>query len=309
MILVLFLYALFASVFTIAKEGLDYTAPFFLVGSRMFVAGALMIGFQCWKNPSALRLKKEDWKGLVLLGMLNIYLTNVFEFWGLQYLTSFKTCFFYSLSPFISALFSYFILSEKLSWKKWLGLAVGFTGFIPILLIQGEGEAFAGEFWIFSWAELAVLSAATCSVFGWILLRKLVNRSKIPFFVANGYSMVIGGAFALFHSFCVESWNPIPTTDIYMFLKAFLLLILISNLVCYNLYGHLLKKFSATFMTFAGLVTPIFTALFGYFFLQETVSIEFFYAIGVVLLGLTIFYYEELRAERKISAPSLQQSN
>src|SRR5690606_17444994 len=128
------------------------------------------------------------------------------------------------------ALFSYFILSEKLSWKKWLGLAVGFSGFIPILLIQGSSEAFSGEFWIFSWAELSVLSAATCSVFGWILLRKLVNRSQIPFFVANGYSMLIGGACALFHSFCVETWNPLPTDNLLLFLKAFLLLILISNL-------------------------------------------------------------------------------
>ena len=38
------LYALFASVFTVAKGALEYASPFFLVGSRMMAAGALMLG-------------------------------------------------------------------------------------------------------------------------------------------------------------------------------------------------------------------------------------------------------------------------
>jgi len=43
MYLVVLLYALFASVFTVSKTGLQYTQPLFLVGSRMVLAGVLLL--------------------------------------------------------------------------------------------------------------------------------------------------------------------------------------------------------------------------------------------------------------------------
>src|SRR5581483_9057782 len=146
MFFVFLLYALFASIFTVSKQALYFAEPFFLVGARMLLAGILLLGFQYVKDKGALLIKKGTLVRLLLLALLNIYLTNVFEFWGLKYLTSFKTCFIYSLSPFLAALFSYFLLSETLSFKKWMGLAIGFLGFIPILLKQTHEEEIAGSF-------------------------------------------------------------------------------------------------------------------------------------------------------------------
>ena len=114
MALVFLLYALFASVFTVAKGALAYTAPVFLIGGRMATAGVLMLGYAALKCPHALRLSRRAFARVALLGIFNIYLTNVLEFWGLQYLTSFKTCFIYSLSPFLSALFSFFLLHSSI---------------------------------------------------------------------------------------------------------------------------------------------------------------------------------------------------
>lgn len=299
MALVFLLYALFASVFVIAKFGLEHSSPFFLVGSRMFFAGVLILGYAAWKKEARIDLKK-DWVSFLKLALFNIYLTNVFEFWGLKYLTSFKTCFIYSLSPFLSALFSYFVFSEKLSLKKWLGLLVGIIGFSPILLAQGQGEIEGGQLFIFSWAELSVMMAAMTSVYGWIQLRVVVSKKGYSPLIANGYSMLIGGAFALVHSLLVEEWNPFPVSSWHAFLEASIALIIISNLVCYNLYGSLLKRFSATFMSFAGFTTPIFAALFGFVFLGEEVTLSFGISVVIVFIGLTLFYQEELaRASSK----------
>ena len=46
MIWVFVLYALFASVFTIGKTALEYTEPLFLVGSRMALAGVIMLVYE-----------------------------------------------------------------------------------------------------------------------------------------------------------------------------------------------------------------------------------------------------------------------
>lgn len=291
---IILLYAGFASVFTFSKVALSVSEPFFLIGSRMMLAGVLLLGYLAIRSPEKLKLTKSSIKLVVLLGLLNIYLTNAFEFWGLKYLTSFKTCFIYSLSPFASALLSYFMFSERMTPKKWLGLIVGFLGFIPLFISQSEDELKAGSLFNLSWAELSVTFAALTSVYGWILLKQLVQEQKVSFLAANGYSMTIGGIFAIIHSLSTESWTPVPVTDFYIFLGGFTALLFISNLLCYNLYGWLLKHFSATFLSFSGFLTPLFSAFFGWYFLSETVDWTFFLSFAIVFSGLFLFYQEEI---------------
>lgn len=309
MFLVILLYALFASVFTIAKTGLEYTQPFFFVASRMIFAGVLMVAYQYWYKGERFILSKTACRRIFCLAFFNIYLTNACEFWGLQYLTSFKTCFIYSLSPFVSALFSYFLLSEKLNWRKWTGLLVGFAGFIPILMAQSSAEEQTGELFFFSWAELAVVCAAISSVYGWIVLKQLVNEEKYTPLMANGLSMLVGGGFALVHSLSVETWDPIPVTSFVPYFECTLLLIIISNMICYNLYGHLLQRYTATFMSFAGFTTPLFTAFFGWIFLGEVVTMPFYVSFLIVFVGLLMYYQEELKQiyERRRTGAAISQ--
>lgn len=295
MFYVILLYALFASVFTIAKTGLTYAQPFFLVGTRMLMAGVILLSYQFFIQKQTFKFTRQIWGNLFRLSIFNIYLTNVFEFWGLKYLTSFKTCFIYSLSPFLSALFCYMIFSEKLSIKKWLGLIVGFLGFIPLLLSQTSNEVEAGQLFFFSWPEVAVMIAAACSVYGWIVLKQLVSEHQLSPVMANGVSMFIGGALALGHSLMVENWDPLPVINFPIYLECTFSLILISNLICYNLYGSLLKRYSATFISFAGFTTPLLTALFGWIFLDEMITWPFYVSFVVVFLGLLIFDQEELK--------------
>ncbi len=295
MYLVVVLYSLFASVFTISKIGLEYTEPFFFVGTRMLAAGVLLLIYQGITAPKSLRLGGKHLGRLFALGLFNIYLTNAMEFWGLKYLTSFKTCFIYSLSPFMAAILSYFLLDERISRRKWLGLAVGCAGFIPILLTHTSSEAAMTYVGIVSLPELAVMVAAAASSYGWILLRQLVKDEGFTPMVANGYSMLIGGIMALVHSYLVEPWHPIPVSEFAPFLKCTLLLIVVSNVLAYNLYGHLLKHFTATFLSFAGFMTPLITAFFGWLVLGETITVFFVASACIVFAGLLIFYQQELR--------------
>lgn len=298
--LVFALYGLFASVFTVTKGALAYASPFFLVGSRMMIAGALMLGYAAIRTPAAVRLDRPSAVRVMLLGFLNIYLTNVLELWGLQHLTSFKTCFIYSLSPFLSALLSYIILKEVMTNRKWIGLLVGFLGLWPILADQTIHELATGTLWGLSWAEIAVIGAATSSVLGWILLRQLVRGSNCPPVVANGYSMLFGGFLALLQSAAVEPWHPLPISHYGVWIETSLFLIIVSNIICYNLYGFLLQRFSPTFMAFAGLSTPLFTALFGWIFHGELINMWFFVSLATVFVGLLIFYFEEIRPQEPV---------
>jgi drug/metabolite transporter (DMT)-like permease len=297
--LVILLFALFASLFTFSKSALDFSEPFFLIGSRMAIAGFILLLHQFLFNRKNFVIQKEHICPLLGLGFVSIYVTNITEIWGLQYMSSAKACLIYSLSPFVAALFSYWILKEQLSQKKWLGLLVGFIGITPILLTQSNPADITNDLLIFSWSELSLIIAVFASVWGWILLKRIVRDLKYSPILANGIGMLIGGIFALTHSYLSgENWSPIPVLPgkYSTFIEFTVWMTLISNIICYNLYGYLLKRFSATFMSLAGLVTPIFASLFGWYFLGETITWHFFASMLLFSLGLYFFYQEELNA-------------
>ena len=299
MLLVILLFAMFASLFGLSKDTLNYSEPFFLIGSRMTFAGLVLLLNQHLFNRQAFYFKVTHLKIIFLLGFFNIYLTNVAEIWGIQHMISSKACLIYSISPFLTAIIAYFALKETLSLKKCVGLCIGFIGLVPIFMTQSTTTQFIGELSWISLPDMALLVAVFCSVCGWTLLKKVVNDYQYTPLMANGISMTLGGSLALLHSYLSgENWSPIPVTFIFPFIRNTIIMCVISNFICYNLYGYLLKRYSATFMSFAGLVTPFFASFFGWYFLEETIT--WHYAVSVVIfsIGLTIFYQEELKQEK-----------
>jgi drug/metabolite transporter (DMT)-like permease len=296
-LLVPLLYALFSTGFVVGKTALFYTTPMFLIGVRMFFSAIILLGFQALFMRENFKLSRIAFKRIFLLALTQIYITHVFEFWGLQYLTAVKTCLIFSLSPFISCVMSYFMFNEKMTLRKLMGLGIGFVGLVPILLQKDAGEVGMGHISFLSWAEIAVIIATISSVYGWSLVRQLVKEDKCHPLMANGMSMLLGAGFSFVHSYFTDTWNPLPVAagGASSFILCCTYLVFVSSIICYNLYGYLVKYYTVTLLSFAGLTTPLFAALFGWIFLGETVGIAFFLSAAILSSGLFIFYQEELR--------------
>jgi len=300
MFLVVFLYMIIASTFTIGKLALAYLQPMFLIGLRMTVAGALLLGYLYFFKRSALKFDKKHALDFGAIILFHIFFAFVAEFWAMQYLNSSKVCLFYNLSPFISAIFSYFWFSEKMTLKKMLGLLIGFFGFLPVLIAGSSSEALASRFFFFSWPELAMFFSVLCASYGWIIVRKL-GRQGYSILLVNGIGMLGGGILSLGTSFIFEGFPALKTssgflvTDVLIVAVYVFLLVLLANVLFYNLYGYLLQKYTVTFLSFAGFLTPLLAAVYGWFLLGESVGSSFFVTIFLVLVGLYIFYQEELR--------------
>ncbi|MCP5506013.1 MAG: EamA family transporter [Chlamydiales bacterium] len=295
--LVIFMYGAWSSVFSLGKMALENSPPVFLTSVRMLFAAVILLGWLFIKDRKSLKIGKKQILPLIALSVFSIYLTNILEFWGLQHLTAAKTCFIYSLSPFFAAIFSYLHFGEKMNKKKMLGMLVGFAGFVPVLMMQTGDEGLFQAFSFFSWPELAIMGAALFSVYGWVLLRIIVKKQTLSPMYANGYSMLIGGTMAFIHSLFIDHWNPIPVAAGQMgpFVQGIILMTLVSNILCYNLYGYMLKKYTATFLSFMGLLSPIFASLNSWLILGETPSWQILLSTSVVSLGLFIVYQAELK--------------
>lgn len=295
--LVIFMYAAWSSIFSLGKMALENSPPLFLTGFRMVFAGILLLSWIFIKNRSSLKIGKKQILPLLALAVFSIYLTNILEFWGLQHLSAAKTCFIYGLSPFFAAIFSYIHFGEKMNRRKLLGMLIGFAGFVPVLMLQTGSENLLTAFSVFSWPELAIMGAALFSIYGWVLLRIVVKNQTLSPLYANGYSMLLGGTFAFVHSFFIDNWNPIPIAagKLVPFIYGIALMTLISNILCYNLYGFMLRKYTATFLSFVGLLSPIFASLNSWILLGETPSWVILLSTAVVSLGLFIVYQAELK--------------
>ncbi len=296
MILPSLLYFIWSLAFPIGKKLLEFSPPVFLTGTRMLLGAAFLFTFMAlFQRKSFQKISLKSWMALSLLGFFSIFLTNILEFWSLQHLSSAKTCFLYSLSPFLTAILSYFHFKEKMTPKKWMGITIGIFGFIPVLLARDDGKF--GSLFSISIPEIAMFGAVFFAVYGWIVLRILVKDEQISPPMANGISMLIGGVLSILTSFFVDIWNPLPIQggSIGSFSALLILLTILSNIICYNLYGYLLKKYTATLLSFFGLLSPIFTSIHGYFILGEPISPIILLSTGIVFLGLRLVYSEEAK--------------
>lgn len=293
--LIVLLQAIFAIIFPLGKIALEYAGPFFLVGLRMLIAGCVLLIYQFLIHRKHFVFYKKDIWRLLFLSFFNIYINNSFEFWGLQYLGSGKACFIYNLTPFIDAIISYFMFSEKMTSKKIIGLAIGFFGFLPIIYVQGGGEANLPHIGLLSTAEIALIIASITTAIGWITMRTFSRDKHYSIVTVNALSMILGGGMSLIHSGFTESWSPRPYTAFVPMIALTLIIGFLQNIICYNLYAWLLRQYSSTLISFIGFTGPLFAALFGWLMLGEIVTWHFYFAGIIVSIGLTMYYQEELR--------------
>jgi drug/metabolite transporter (DMT)-like permease len=296
MIKIVILYALFASTFSLGKVLLNFAPPIFLVGIRMTIAGFLLLAYQYFHKNTVFKFKKKHWK-LYLQGILfTCYFPYILRFWGLRYMASSKASLIYTLGPFITYVLSYFMVNEKVTSKKIIGLLIGFVGLLPILIVPSPTEDIRGGIGAFSWPEISIILSISCLSYGWLVMHKLIREKDYSPAMVNGISMFVGGLMAFVTSLIFEPMAHI--TDPTTFLSLLGIIILVSNLICHNIYGYLLKKYSPTFLSFASFLTPLFAAFYGWLFLSEKISWAFIISSGCVILGLAIFYQGELHQQK-----------
>lgn len=293
MITVILMYAILAASFTAAKAAIAYATPYFLVGFRFTLAGTIFLALQYFFDRKNFFLRSKDLFSFVWIALFYVYLAFVPEFWALQYLTSTKVVILYSVTPFIVAIFAYFLVSERFTIKKITGMIIGFLGTIPILMIQDDIREAATEILKVSLPEIVLLIAIISGAYAWFPLKKLMNKGySLP--MINGVTMLLGGLAALTTSFFVEGVFATHIFSLWPFLGWVLLLILLSNGLFYNLYGWHLRRYSFTLLSFAGFLCPIFGSLYGWYFLSESIKWNHLFSLILVGGGLYLFSKDEL---------------
>lgn len=291
------LYLLFPLTFTLAKQGFEYGPQILFVGARMALGGLLLLLYCYFVRKDSLKIDSKDYGLFIQAGLIGITLCYVPEFWALKYVSVAKATLIFLLNPFFAYLFSYFLGIEKFAYKKILGLFIGLVGVIPMVLSHTRLEESFGVFAGITFPEFLMFVAVAGYSYGWVVVRKLVGVKNYSSLATNGIRMFLGGIVALIASCFIEGGSTyIPHVTNWKLFGWHILLITFVGVTCYCLYGYLLKKYSATMLAFGGFVEPFIASFYAWIILGETVSWIFFASIGIVFVGLYVFYQEELKA-------------
>lgn len=266
-----------------ANKFILYSLPATLfVAIRMIIAGPTILIFNLIKkqNISIVNLKNNFCK-ILLAALCTSYIPVILKALALQSLPSGQFALIGSIDPIVTAVYSKILLKQNLSKKNVLGLIL-----VTISLILSSGINYNLTF---NYAHLIAILSLIVNRFGWILIQKLVKETTITPEQISGITMTIGGILSLITATIFTNFNSIT---VYQPIKFYILLIytiLMGNIIGLTLYAHLLKKYSATFLSLASFLVPLFVQTLGWLFLNEQLTINFIISLIFSFLGIYIF--------------------
>ncbi len=292
MIGVIVLNLLFAINLILRKAILDCAQPLFFQGVRLTGAGIILLGYLYWYHRDLLRFSRCDIGLFVQAALFFSYLSYALSIITLNDLSSARFAFMFNLSPLITAIISYFFFHVVINRKEIACLVMGFIGFLPLVFVGERANINSASF--FSIPGLQLFISIIAYAYGWIVVAELVNKRRYSPLLVTGMSFLSGGIAILFTSFLFENWLAVaPVSDIFKFTTYLLVIIFISDVVASNMYAALLRRYSATFLSFADFLYPLFTALLAWLFLNEGITWNFFVSAAIVGLALYLFNLSE----------------
>jgi drug/metabolite transporter (DMT)-like permease len=145
------------------------------------------------------QLLRVRWPLHLIRGVMSILMMVTFVF-ALQELSLAKTYALFFVAPLLIAIFSIFMLGERIHRAQWLAIGIGFAGVLIVLRPDtGTGFGWAGT--------LAVLTTAVCYALSSVLVKVIGRTDSTPAMVFWMTCMLAVGASTL----AAPGWQPILT--------------------------------------------------------------------------------------------------
>ena len=266
---------LWSSAFITTKPIVDNSEPFSALAFRFLIVALGFLIFSYFKKQKIIISKKNAIESL-LTGVLfhGFYLGGVFFSISRGMPTSIAAL-IVTLQPILTNILAGPLLNEKISWRQWLGIFLGFTGAALVLGLDiGQSIPVIGVM-----ASFVALFAITAST---IWQKKLSHNISLA--VNNMYQAVGGFLFHLLIILLfVEPYINFNST----FALAMMHQILLVSFGAFTILMFLIKHNSASKTVTIFFLIPATSAIIAWFFLNENLS--FLDIFGFVIASVGVF--------------------
>ena len=260
----------FGMTYVLTKICLNYSTEFHIISFRFSIAFIISLIFL---HKKIFPIKRREFFYSLLLGGL-LFLIFITMTIGVKYTTATNASFLVSLSVIFIPFFSWVFNKEKPKKSIFLVLIIVPIG-IMLLTLDKNLELHIGD--------ILCLICASLFTFYIILTERIVKNNNPTALGVLQFAWV--SLFSFFIQYPIENFV-IPKN------KTFWLCIIILGVFC-TAFGYIAqtiaqKKLSSTMVGFILSLEPVFSGIFGYFFLNEYLNYQ--QCIGATLLLISVIY-------------------
>jgi len=256
----------------------DMTGSKMLFAGIRFAAAGLIVLSVARSNGRSFKTSRPiDWRFILAFALMNTTLHYFFFYVGMSHSEGSRAAILNSLSTFLVVLLACACFkSDKLTSRKLLGCAVGFSGILALNL----GGADSGRFtWL---GDGMIILNAICGACSNLMTRGLSRRVDV--FVGTGYSLSIGGLILIIPGLILG--GTLPQVNL-LGISCLVALIAISA-IGFALYNKLLSMNPVGKVAIYNSLIPIVGAVTSCLCLGEMFHLKYAFAGGLAALGIYI---------------------
>ncbi|MBZ5199667.1 DMT family transporter [Planomicrobium chinense] len=272
---------LWAGNFVVGKWLVGHASPMTLTSLRWMIAVLCLIPF-VWMTEKKILPPRKAIVPLIFMGITGVALFNILQFFALENTSATNIGLISTLNAISIAVFSAFLLKEKIRPLQAAAMGLSLFGVILVLTKGNTALLFTMQF---NRGDLYMLAAV--AIWGiYSVCSKWAMASTSPA-MATLYSGIFGVLVLL-----PFNLTDFTVTDINAsFVSSILYTGVISTVVCFVLWNIGVKKLGATtsglFLNF----NPVFTAVLAFFILGEQMTGAQLLGSAVVIGGCFLFSY------------------
>jgi drug/metabolite transporter (DMT)-like permease len=247
-----------------------FSLPFYLVAAFFITA-----------NKSNTRLTSREWLYIIILGLFGYYLSSLFDFIGLQYISAGLERLILFLYPSFAVLINAFFFKQEIKriqlWAlviTYIGIGIAYFGELQI--DTGNPNFYWGSFLIFL---CSITYASYIAGSGYVIPK--VGASKF-----TAYALLTSTAGVLLHYMLRGEYNMLQESkDLWWY---GVLLALVATVVPTFMLSFALKKIGANNVAIISSVGPVSTIVQAHFVLGEPIFTEQIIGTVLVLIGVLL---------------------
>ncbi|WP_456071281.1 DMT family transporter [Haladaptatus caseinilyticus] len=281
--------------------GLHHFPPILFAALRYDMAGLAILGYAIvttdrWKPKS-----RADVLAILAIGVFIIAGHHGFLYLGQQHVPGALAAVIISLSPVLTAVFaSAMFADEHITPLGILGFAFGVAGVAIVADPNPENLLSVGVVGI----SLVFLGGVSFAL-GSVLTQPLDSELSLP--ALQGWAMIVGSALlhalstARGESHTTINWS-IPAV------VSLLYLVLISGVVAFLLYFHLLDEIGPTELNLVAYLEPVVATLLSWALLGELVATTTLVGFGAIFAGFALLKRDALFAVVRSLSPTARRA-
>lgn len=272
--------ALWGASFLFVRIASPALGPFITIELRVFIAASVLIIY-AWIKGKKLDVLNR-WKEYLFLGAVNAGIPFTFIAIASLNLPSSVASILNATSPVFGGIIAWFVLNEKLTLKRIIGMIISFTG---VIILMGW-STLPKDTIIF----LSAGASVTASFFYGIGIVYIKKKFQGSDFLSMSIGQQLGASLVVFPTVFIPFDNKYVDLNVIMSIIG---LSVFCTALAYFFYFYLIENVGPTKAITVTFLIPFFGVLWGALFLNETVSLGM--TAGLITIITGVFLATEVR--------------